>query len=132
MGISAMTRTGMDEILKKIRKILNKLPNNMDSPSPKKIGISSNKRLVTIDEFSIEPLSELSNQRTFIVRGEAVEKFVQMTKFECCDSVYRLRKVLEVSGIIESLRTLGLIEGDMILIGKLMMKWTYKQPDLMI
>ena len=50
-----------------------------------------------IDEFSIEVQSE-DGQQMFMVNGEAIDRFAQMTNWDYYEAANRFQKVLEAAG----------------------------------
>lgn len=50
-----------------------------------------------IDNFSIDVESE-GGQRVFVLTGEAIERFAQMTNWDYYEAANRFQKVLEASG----------------------------------
>ena len=53
--------------------------------------------VVRIDEFSIEVECE-GGQRVFVLTGEAIERFAQMTNWDYYEAANRFQKVLEAAG----------------------------------
>ena len=50
-----------------------------------------------IDQFSIDVQSE-DGQQLFLVTGEAIERFAQMTNWDYYEAANRFQKVLEAAG----------------------------------
>ena len=61
--------------------------------------------------------------REFVVRGEAIERFVAMADWEFWESVLRLQKILKLGGISAALADAGVSEGDDVRIGELSFQW---------
>ena len=57
-----------------------------------------------IDEFSVDVQSE-DGQQMFIVSGEAIDRFAQMTNWDYYEAANRFQKVLEAAG--DTLATCG-------------------------
>jgi GTP-binding protein len=62
-----------------------------------------------IDKFEIEadPQQLPGGSRLFYIRGEAIERFAQMTNWDYYEAVKRFQRVLEVSGINAALKEAG-------------------------
>jgi GTP-binding protein len=62
-----------------------------------------------IDKFEIEPDPQQlpGGSRLFYIRGEALERFAQMTNWDYYEAVKRFQRVLEVSGINAALKEAG-------------------------
>lgn len=71
------------------------------------------------NEFSVERLDE----RTFQVRGEAIERAASMTYWEHDQSVRRFQRILETIGIDEALRDVGVEAGHTVFIGEYELEW---------
>lgn len=72
-----------------------------------------------IDKFDIEvdPNQLPGGSRLFFIRGEAIERFAQMTNWDYYEAVKRFQRVLEVSGINEALKAAGIAAGDTVALG---------------
>ena len=73
-----------------------------------------------VDErlFSIEP--EGAGWR---VRGKKIERLISMTNFAQSESLMRIQRVLQASGISNALVTAGVQEGDTVYIEKAALTW---------
>ena len=58
------------------------------------------------------------------VSGEAIERAAAMTYWEYDQSVRRFQRILQSLGIDAQLRSLGVEEGDTVLIGEFELEWT--------
>jgi GTP-binding protein len=56
-------------------------------------------------------------EQLFYVSGDAIERFAQMTNWDYYEAVRRFQRVLDVSGISDSLRAKGIKEGDSVALG---------------
>ncbi len=74
-----------------------------------------------VDEriYTVEP--ERSGYR---VRGRKIERLISMTNFAQSDSIMRIQRVLEASGISAALLRAGVQEGDPIYIEKAELIWS--------
>ncbi len=109
--ISALSRQGLDALLRDIADKLNTLPNILlyEQTEDKE------------DEYRIyraeaeEAAFTISRENnTFIVQGERLEKLVQMTDFSREDSVNRFARILKGIGVDDALRKAGAQDGDTI------------------
>jgi GTP-binding protein len=58
------------------------------------------------------------------VRGERIERLVSMLNFAQQESLDRLQRVLERTGISQALRDAGIEEGDPVRIEKAELEWS--------
>jgi Obg family GTPase CgtA-like protein len=68
-----------------------------------------------IDVFNIE---EDPHTRTWMVMGDGLERFTQMTNWESYEAVKRFQKVLDVSGVNQELKRRGVRKGDTVVLGE--------------
>jgi GTP-binding protein len=69
--------------------------------------------------FTIEP--EAAGYR---VRGKRIERLISMTNFAQPESIMRVQRVMEASGINAALRSAGAQEGDTVYIEKAALTWS--------
>ena len=62
------------------------------------------------------------------VHGRRIERLISMTNFAQPESLYRIQRVLEASGISEALRRAGVREGDTVAIEKAELVWSDEAP----
>jgi GTP-binding protein len=62
------------------------------------------------------------------VQGRRIERLISMTNFAQPESLYRIQRVLEASGISEALRRAGVCEGDTVAIEKAELVWSDEAP----
>jgi GTP-binding protein len=115
--ISAATRAGVDALMQSVAVRL------LDIPGPDR---ETRDELLTwpvpeVDErlFSVEP--EGAGWR---VRGKKIERLISMTNFAQSESLMRIQRVLQASGISNALITAGVQEGDTVYIEKAALTWT--------
>ena len=53
-----------------------------------------------IDDFSIELDMDNTGKQMFVVTGEAIERFAQMTNWDYYEAANRFQKVLEAAGML--------------------------------
>ena len=66
------------------------------------------------NEFTIEKVGE----HEFVVKGEQLERLVQMTNLDHQDGIMRLARRLKRLGVDDALREKGAVNGDDVAIGK--------------
>lgn len=75
------------------------------------------RRSSRIGEFEIE--SDLRGPRVWYVKGDAIERFAQMTDWSYYEAAKRFQGVLDAAGITSALKARGVKEGDTVVIGEL-------------
>lgn len=120
LAISAVAQVGVTEVVRRVRKVLDDLPDEEDIEeavitSGEVEREASRRADARIGEFSIE--AKLGGPRVFIVRGEAIERFTQMTDWSYYEATRRFQGVLDAAGITKALRAKGIKEGDTVVIG---------------
>jgi GTP-binding protein len=115
--ISAATRSGVDPLVQSVAARLADMPllqrdqrdETLTWPVP------------AIDPalFTIEP-----ERRGWRVRGKRIERLISMTNFAQQDSLMRVQRVMEASGINTALRAAGVQEGDLVYIEKAALNWS--------
>ena len=120
LAISAVTGKGVTELVRKTRQILESLPPEEERES---VGVAmptyepdiTRRSNSKIGEFTIEP--DLRGPRVWYVKGEAIERFAQMTDWSYYEALKRFQGVLDAAGINSALKARGILEGDMVVIG---------------
>lgn len=102
--ISAVSRQGIDELMKRVSEVLKELPKE---------------DLIDIDERIVYTLKEDEKDfdievkgHEYIVTGPAVERLMRKVNIQDRESMYYLQKGLYSIGIEDELRRLGIREGD--------------------
>jgi GTPase len=115
--ISAATRSGVDPLLHQVAARLADMPvvhierreETLEWPIPE----------VDPNLFSVEPA-----RNGWRVRGKRIERLISMANFAQPETLMRIQRVLEASGINNALRTAGVTEGDTIYIEKAALTWS--------
>eukprot|EP00894_Picocystis_sp_ML_P001438 jgi/Pico_ML_1/51955/g2741.t2 len=122
--LSTATGEGVVHVVRKVREIMRELPEedlqSIIPPTGKLGGSNYGQGKQDYESFVIE---EMLHERTWIVHGEGLERFVQMTNWQYFESVKRFQKVLDVSGLTQQLRKRGIKNGDTVIIGDLDFEW---------
>ncbi len=118
-GISAVTGEGVQPLLRRVAEMLREMPNPLA-------------QVPRTDEVLQWPVPQADpNAFTitregngFRVRGQKIERLVSMLNFAQPESIDRLQRNLEASGIAEALREAGIEEGDTVYIEKAELAWS--------
>jgi GTP-binding protein len=114
--ISAATRAGVDALMQHVAVRL------LDIPGP---------NLEMRDEQLTWPVPEV-DERLFTVeregagwrvRGKKIERLISMTNFAQSESLMRIQRVMQASGISNALITAGVQAGDIVYIEKAALPW---------
>lgn len=104
--MSAMNGEGID-------KIINKLADMLDNIKKEPLYDEQNFESHVLYKFKVEkPFTITKDNRTWVVRGDEVEKLLKMTKFSSDEAALRFSNKLRKMGIDDQLRELGAEEGD--------------------
>jgi len=118
-GISAVTGEGVPALLQRVAERLREMPNPLANIPRSTEVLTWPVPEVDPNAFTITP-----EQGGYRVRGQKVEKFVSMLNFAQPESLDRLQRVLEASGISQALRDAGVEEGDSVFIEKAELEWS--------
>jgi len=121
--ISTLNGKGIIDLVKHVSKALHRMSNTSSLSKTVTNNKTSTRYPTKINEYFIEPRIEKNGKQGFTVTGAGIETFAQLTDLEHFDSLKRFQKILEISGIFSSLRSLGITEGDTVLIGSKEMLW---------
>jgi GTP-binding protein len=114
MAISAMARTNVRQLLLKAAEELANLPEEVVAAE-----IPVYRMEVDPGEFTINAIDQ-----GWRVSGQAIERAAAMTYWEYDQSVRRFQRILQSLGIEEELRSLGVQEGDTVMIGEYELEWS--------
>lgn len=104
--MSAMNGEGID-------KIINKLADMLDNIKKEPLYDEQKFESHVLYKFKVEkPFTITKDNRTWVVRGDEVEKLLKMTKFSSDEAALRFSNKLRKMGIDDQLRELGVEEGD--------------------
>lgn len=104
--ISAVTRQGLDELMKEINSLLSKLP-PVTVYEEEEVLIDSSKK-----EYRVERKGDV-----FIIEGTMVEDIFSRVYPKDPDSMRYFQKLLIKTGIIEELRSKGAVDGSLVRMG---------------
>jgi GTP-binding protein len=115
--IAAATRAGVDELLQHVAAKLREFP----TPQRERREEELTWPVPEVDQnlFTVE-----REGRGFRVRGKKIERLIAMTNFAQPESLMRVQRVLEASGISQALLNAGVKEGDSVYIEKASLTWS--------
>jgi GTPase len=118
--IAAATHEGVGPLLERVATILRELPQ-----SPRTVVEPDEEALTWPVPYVDENLFAVTQERDgWRVRGIRIERLVAMTNFAQDEALDRVQRVLEASGISDTLIREGVQEGDTVRIGKAELIWS--------
>jgi GTPase len=118
-GISAVTGEGVQPMLRYVAELLRDMPNPLA-----KLPRSTEVLTWPVPEVDPEAFTISRENGGYRVRGQKIERLVSMLNFAQPESIDRLQRVLEASGISQALRDHGVREGDSVFIEKAELEWS--------
>jgi GTP-binding protein len=113
-SISALARTNVMDILKKVQELLQQAP----PPEPIEEELPIYKPEEDRFEFTIAQIPE-----GWRVSGKGIERAASMTFWEHAGSVRRFQRLMEKIGLDSALREAGIEEGETVYIGNFELEW---------
>ena len=107
--ISAVTKTGITEVLYAALNQLKEMPNPVTF-------YDENEALKLSQKEIRDTINVYRHNEQYIADGYFLEKLVDSTNFEDTESIKNFQKVLNDKGVIEKLKTLGASEGDTVVV----------------
>lgn len=110
--ISAATGEGLDVLLNRVTSLLDT------------VGIEA---LIDESDYYVEPI-DTSNEKdikyfmdedVYCVEGDYIDRLLYSTNLEDIESLRRFQNALKVSGVFDTLRTMGIVDGDTVRIFEL-------------
>ena len=115
--ISATTGEGIEELMNYVSKTLKTLPKenliDIDTNIKEKVY-----KIEDEEKFTVE-----KDGKTFVVKGEAVDKIIRRVNITDNESLYYLHKKLDEIGLDKALKKAGIKDGDTVKIGNYEMEW---------
>lgn len=118
-AISAATGDGVQALLRRVAEVLREIPPAITALPPSNEVLKWPVPEPNPDAFTVTPEGE-----GFRVRGQRIEKLVSMLNFAQDESLDRLQRVLDKTGIADALRAAGIKEGDPVYIEKAQLEWS--------
>ena len=120
--ISALTGQGTNELINAVKEVWSALPAPDYEAEAKR---AAQKRISRpADGKALDDFKVIDTPYAFIVEGEAIERFVQMTNWDYFESFKRFARVLQMSGVERAINEAGAGEGDRVVIGKYEFEWS--------
>ena len=117
--IAAVTREGVDALLRRVAELLRERPAPFRTPvEPDEPPLTW--PLAPVDENVYTVAREGASWR---VSGTKIERLMKMTNFNQIEAVDRVQRVFEATGISQALISAGLQEGDLVHIGDTELEW---------
>ncbi|GAC1544793.1 MAG: GTPase ObgE [Herpetosiphon sp.] len=117
--VSAATGEGVPQLLRRVAELLRAIPKPIEAePSTDEV-LTWPLEQPNPEAWTIETLAE-----GFRVRGQRIEQLVSMLNFAQEESLDRLQRVLDKTGIADALRDAGVEEGDRVMIEKAELIWS--------
>jgi len=117
IAISAVDRTGLDELRGRIAEMLPDAAELEAPPAP--AGVVVHRIEPADDRFTVDTDAD----GVLRVRGKRIERLAAQTNFEVEESAERLQKALARYGIDDELRRRGVGPGDLVRIGSVELEW---------
>lgn len=118
-GISAVIGEGVQPMLRLVAEMMRAMPNPL-AHLPR----SSEVLNWPVPEVDPDAFAITTESGGYRVRGQKIERLVSMLNFAQPESIDRLQRVLEASGIAQALRDYGVEEGDSVFIEKAELEWS--------
>ena len=107
--MSAATRDGVDEVIKEAARMLKDIPITELEISEEERYIPEEKRFTY--EIHVE---EGEENNTYVVEGSFVDRLLEAVDLYDADSLRYFHKVLRNKGVLDELREMGIVDGDMV------------------
>ena len=114
-SVSAAAHTNLRQILWKAYNLLQELP----EPERQEEEIPVYRAEEDPREFTVE----IPEDGVYVVSGKSIERAAAMTWWDQPGSVRRFQRLLEILGIEDELRDLGIVPGDTVHIGEYELEW---------
>lgn len=118
--ISAATREGVDPLLEHVAALLREMP------APQRAAVDRDEPPIEWPVPEVDPNMFRIEQEdgAWRVRGRKIERLISMTNFAQPESLDRIQRVMEASGINAALIDAGLQDGDTVFIGDAELTWS--------
>ena len=118
-AISAATGEDVQPLVRRMAERLRELPNPFADIAQSDDVLRWPEPIVDPNAFTIEREDD-----AYRVRGKKIEQLVSMLNFAQAESLDRLQRVLEATGITQALEEAGVTEGDTVRIEKAELEWS--------
>ncbi|WP_056974954.1 GTPase ObgE [Holzapfeliella floricola] len=115
--ISSVTHKGVKEVLQKTADVLETLPKEIKSVEAEASDVKHHNYDYKAEDDKQEFYVEKENESMYVVKGEKVERLLQMSNLTHNDGIMRFARQLRSFGIDDALREAGAKNGDDVFIG---------------
>ena len=122
--ISAATGEGLRPLLEYVGEMLREIPDPIREAQLEAAGKPSEVLNWPVPQRNPNAFTISTENGGFRVRGQKIEQVVSMLNFAQQESLDRLQRVLDRTGISQALREAGIEEGDRVFIEKSEMEWS--------
>ena len=128
MAISAVSREGVEALLRRAADTLAELPKEFPLPDDETALVgygpefSGRSGMSTATDKSFTITHDVDG--AWLVQGAYIEKIVKMTQWEYYDAVMRFQRIMQALGITDALRAKGIQEDDTVRIGSKELDWS--------
>ncbi|MCM3273931.1 GTPase ObgE [Paenibacillus elgii] len=112
--ISALSRTGVQELLYKVADKLETIP---EMPMVEELVELSERKVYRLETEEDEDFTIRRENEVFVVDSPSIEKLIKRTNFSTHESVMRFARILRKKGVDKALRERGAKDGQTIRIG---------------
>ncbi|MFB0844323.1 GTPase ObgE [Paenibacillus oleatilyticus] len=112
--ISALSRTGVQELLYKVADKLETIP---EMPMVEELVELSERKVYRLETEEDEDFTIRRENDVFVVDSPSIEKLIKRTNFSTHESVMRFARILRKKGVDQALRERGAKDGQTIRIG---------------
>ncbi|MBE1443460.1 GTPase ObgE [Paenibacillus sp. OAS669] len=125
IAISALTKSGVQELLYKIADLLETIP---EMPLVEDLVDLSERKVYRLEaKDDDEDFTIHRENDTFVVESPSIEKLIKRTNFGTEESVMRFARILRKKGIDEALRSRGAKDGQTVRIGDFEFEFVEKE-----
>ena len=123
-AISAATGEGVPPLLQRVAELLRELPDPIREAQLQAAGQPTELLTWPVPVRNPNAFTVTREGDGFRVRGQKIEQLVSMLNFAQQESLDRLQRVLDRTGISQALRDAGIEEGDRVFIEKSELEWS--------
>ncbi|MDQ3249634.1 MAG: Obg family GTPase CgtA, partial [Chloroflexota bacterium] len=123
MWISAVAQQNVQDLLRRVRDMLNALP--VQSDQVEEMGAEMLPEITPGADDKAFEIMQLA-PHTWIVEGTAVELVAHRTQWTYYEAAMRFQRILKAMGVTDALRAAGVKDGDKVRIGDLELVWGYE------
>ncbi|MDF7638854.1 GTPase ObgE [Lactobacillus sp. ESL0791] len=113
--ISSIAHAGVDKLMQETATLVDQVEADQEKVKPQVEAATKEYRYAAPkkNEFTVEKIGE----HEFEIKGESLERLVEMTNIEHHDGIMRLARKLKNLGVDDALRAKGAVDGDDVYIG---------------